>query len=245
MSQTRDRGGATVVLMSGLPASGKTTTAGRLHAVLGGTIIRSCDVYQRLGIRLPEWVAKTRGFTEAVEAYERARDDAYEEMARLLAAALVTGASLVIVDAVHGEVPKRQAVYGVCVTHGATPVVVLCECDDWRETEHRFAARRGREGEPEHEASDLAVYRDIKRRWQHPGADRLPDGRAPTILRVDTLRNRLAAESSGDPSIVTAIRRALAPATRVHASLAGGPPVAVWFRGEAGRWPAKGQQPGG
>lgn len=200
--------------MSGLPASGKTTTAGHLHAVLGGTLIRSCDVYRRLGIRLPEWVAKTRGFTEGVEAYERVRDHAYEEMARSLEETLVTGASLVIVDAVHGESPKRQAVYGICLTHGATPVIVLCECDDWRETERRFAARRGREGEPEHEASDLAVYRDIKRRWQHPAADTLPDGRAPTILRVDTLRDRLTVEPSADPSIVAAIRRALAPATR-------------------------------
>ncbi len=200
--------------MSGLPASGKTSTAGCLHAALGGTLIRSCDVYQRLGIRLSEWVAATRGFTEGVEAYEQVRDHAYEEMARLLEETLVAGASLVIVDAVHGELPKRQAVYGICLTLSATPVIVLCECDDWRETERRFAARRGREGEPEHEASDLAVYRDIKRRWQHPAADTLPDGRAPTILGVDTLRNRLTAESNGDPSIVTAIRRALAPATR-------------------------------
>jgi predicted kinase len=200
--------------MSGLPASGKTTTAGRLHAVLRGTLIRSCDVYQRLGIRLPDWVAETRGFTEGVEAYDRVRDHAYEEMARLLEETLVMGASLVIVDAVHGELSKREAVYGICLTQGATPVIVLCECDDWRETERRFVARRRREGEPEHEASDLAVYRDIKRRWQHPAADTLPDGRAPTILRVDTLRNRLTAESGGDPSIVTAIRRALAPATR-------------------------------
>lgn len=214
MSQLRDRSGATVVLMSGLPASGKTTTAGQLHAVLGGTLIRSCDVYQRLGIRLPEWVAETRGFTERVEAYERVRDHAYEEMARLLEDSLATGASLVIVDAVHGESPKRQAVYEICRVHGATPVIVLCECDDWRETVRRFAARRGHEREPEHEASDLAVYRDIRRRWQHPAADTWPNGRAPTILRVDTLRDRHTIEGSGDPSIVTAIRRALAPATR-------------------------------
>jgi hypothetical protein len=93
-------------------------------------------------------------------------------------------------------------------------VILLCECDDWRETERRFAARRGREGEPEHEASDLAVHRDIKRRWQHPAADTLPDGHAPTILRVDTLQNRLTAESSGNLSIVSAICRALAVAAR-------------------------------
>src|SRR5258708_19861667 len=86
---------------------------------------------------------------------------------------------------------------------GATPVIVLCECDDWRETERRFAARRGREGEPEHEASELAVYHDIKRRWQHPAADPLPDGREPTILRGDTLRHRLTPPPTGHPSLLT------------------------------------------
>lgn len=177
--------------------------------MLGGTLIRSCDVYQRLGIRLPEWVAKTRAFTEAVEAYERVRDHAYEAMARLLEEALVTGASLVIVDAVHGELPKRQAVYGICLTHGATPVIVLCECDDWRETERRFAARRGREGEPEHEASDLAVYRDIKRRWQSPLTDELLDGTRPTIFTHDTVHGRVAAINVTLPAAGERIRAAL------------------------------------
>src|SRR5262245_25892830 len=65
--------GATVVLMAGLPASGKTTTAARLHAMVGGELIRSCDVYQALGIDLPEWVRRTRGFTVNVTAYDRAR----------------------------------------------------------------------------------------------------------------------------------------------------------------------------
>ena len=39
--------------MCGLPASGKTTTAERWHARLGGVLIRSCDVYQALGILPP------------------------------------------------------------------------------------------------------------------------------------------------------------------------------------------------
>jgi len=52
--------------MCGLPASGKTTTAERLHAHAGGVLIRSCDVYQELGISLPDWVRRTEGFTRDV-----------------------------------------------------------------------------------------------------------------------------------------------------------------------------------
>jgi predicted kinase len=54
--------------MCGLPASGKTTTAERSHRRLGGALIRNCDVYQALGISLPDWVRRTRGFTVNVEA---------------------------------------------------------------------------------------------------------------------------------------------------------------------------------
>ena len=73
-----------VILMSGLPASGKTTTAARLHRELGGTLIRSCDVYADLGIDLPAWVRRTDGFTRNAAEYEAARDEAYEEMRRRL-----------------------------------------------------------------------------------------------------------------------------------------------------------------
>jgi predicted kinase len=183
--------------MAGLPATGKTTTARRLHAAAGGVLIRSCDVYQALGISLPAWVARTSGFTVGVEAYDRVRDRAYEEMARLLDASLAASADLVVVDAVHGEPEKRQKVYEVCQRHRATPVVVLCLCEDPVEIERRFAARRGREAEPEHEASDLAVYRDIQRRWRDPRDDALQDGRAPAILTYDAPRDRLSV--IGDP----------------------------------------------
>lgn len=175
-------GEPTVILMCGLPASGKTTTAERLHGALGGTLIRSCDVYQRLNISVPEWVAKTRGFTENAGAYERVRDQAYEEIARLLDLALAAGAPLVIVDAVHGERAKRAVLFALCQRHTAAPVLMWCRCDDVAETERRLAARRGREAEPEHEASDLSVYRHIVSLWDHP----LDDDATVDIVVHDT-----------------------------------------------------------
>jgi hypothetical protein len=68
-----------VLLMSGLPACGKTTMAERLSARLGAVLIRQCDVYARLGIDLRSWIRRTEGFTRDVAAYERLRDDAYVE----------------------------------------------------------------------------------------------------------------------------------------------------------------------
>jgi predicted kinase len=175
-----------VLLMCGLPASGKTTTAERLHVALGGVLIRSCDVYQSLGIDLPAWVRRTRGFTVDVHLYDRVRDAAYVEMGRRLDAAVASGSSLVIVDAVHGEPDKRAAMYAICQARGATPVLVRCRCDDPAEVARRFRARRGREDDPPNEASDLSVFQDISRRWRDPVEDQLSDGRLPAIIAYDT-----------------------------------------------------------
>lgn len=204
--------GPTVVLMCGLPASGKTTTAERLHAAIGGALIRSCDVYQALGISLPDWVRRTRGFTMDVHLYDRVRDEAYREMGRRLAAVLRAGASPVIVDAVHGEPEKRADMYAICQAHGAMPVLLRCRCDDPTEIARRFGARTGREHEPPNEASDLSVFRDITRRWQDPAGDRLPDGRPPALITYDTgarvLRDvRADAETADLARLVVALER--------------------------------------
>jgi len=198
-----------VVVMAGLPATGKTTTAQRLHAHLGGALIRSCDVYAALGISLPAWVERTAGFTREVGGYDAARDEAYVEMGRRLHQCLEAGTDPVIVDAVHGERDRRRAVQAICQTHGATVVVVLCRCDDLQEIERRFAARRGREHEPECEASDLAVYRDIRRRWQDPVTDRPP---LPMVV-VDTWRGTVVMPGASS-NAVSLIGAALMPYAR-------------------------------
>jgi predicted kinase len=204
----------TVVMMCGLPASGKTTTAGRLHARLGGTLIRSCDVYQDLGISVSDWVRRTRGFTVDVAAYDAVRDLAYVEMARRLDAALIARSAPVVVDAVHGEPAKRAAVYQVCRARGAIPVLLLCRCDDPAEVTRRLREREGREREPPHEASDVSVFHDISRRWRDPAGDRLPDGRALTIVTYETCTGVVAIEGGAPP----------ADLDRVLAALREGPP---------------------
>ena len=212
--------GATVVLMAGLPASGKTTTADRLHARLGGKLIRSCDVYQALGIVLPDWVRRTRGFTVDVEGYDRRRDQAYVEMGRRLETMLSAGASLVIVDAVHGEPGKRAAAYAVCHAWKATAILVHCRCADQREVARRFRARSGREHEPPNEASDLSVFRDIARRWSDPADDRLPDGRAPTVILYDTSRGAVELRTGERTRCVDRILSVLDAPVRPGSSIA-------------------------
>jgi predicted kinase len=178
-------------------------------------------VYQDLGISLPDWVRRTRGFTVNVAAYDAVRDRAYVETARRLDEALVTRSSFVVVDAVHGEPAKRAAVYEVCHGRGATPVLLLCRCDDPEEVGRRVRARVGREGEPPHEASHLSVVRDISRRWCDPAGDRLPDGRAPTVITYETCAGVVSvAAGAGAPGL----DRVLA-SLRMGSSHSGPPPA--------------------
>jgi predicted kinase len=174
-----------VGMMCGLPASGKTTTAGRLHAQAGGVLIRSCDVYADLGIRLPYWVERTRGFTVNVHEYDQVRDRAYEEIARRLEGHLHRP-GLVILDAVYGERVKRDAIYAICRARGVDVMLLYCLCGDGDEVARRFDRRRGRETTPEHEASDRSVFRDIARRWEDPNADLCADGGSSAIITIDT-----------------------------------------------------------
>jgi predicted kinase len=177
-------------MMCGLPASGKTTTAERLHRYAGGVLIRSCDVYQELGISLPDWVRRTEGFTRDVTAYEQARDAAYARMLSLVKEHLTAGSRLVIVDAVHGESVKRKAVFDVCAAHEADPLLLWCRCEDRIEIARRLGVRRGRESEPECEASDWSVFEHLARLWEAPSEVSSESNPVP-ILSYDTRLGRL------------------------------------------------------
>lgn len=191
-----------VLLMCGLPASGKTTTAGRIHVHAGGVLIRSCDVYQSLGISLPDWARRTKEFSQHVLEYERERDRAYEEIARRLELALASTPGLIVVDAVHGERAKRQVMYRLCETYGRTPVLIWCQCDDGEEIRRRFQRRQGREREPENEASDLSVFRHIAGLWEDPRDDPEP----VPIVTYDTVHGDLRPVQGIAPWVVDLLR---------------------------------------
>lgn len=195
-----------VILLCGLPASGKTTTARRIHAHAGGTLIRQCDVYRDLGIDLPGWVRRTHGFRRGVADYERLRDAAYAEMARRLEAALAAGRTPVVVDAAHVERPRRRHACSLAVTHDATPAVVWCRCDV-NEARRRMRDRVGRESEPENEAADFSVYRHLEGLWDDPGADDFGVA-TPVLMSHDTVAGDFGVVRGAAP-VVALVRAAL------------------------------------
>ncbi len=197
-----------VLVMCGLPASGKTTAAERIHLHSGGVLVRSCDVYRSLRISLPDWVRRTEGFTRHLAPYLRERDRAYVEMARRLEQALTSGAERVILDAVHGEWAKRRIVYGICQTFRRTPILVWCRCDNLETIRGRFQRRQGAEAEPQNEASDLSVFHHIAGLWEDPVADPQP---VPMVI-YDTLRDQLVPMRGATGPVAELLRSALSVA---------------------------------
>jgi predicted kinase len=206
--------------MCGLPASGKTTTAERLHAAAGGVLIRSCDVYRELGISLPEWVRVTEGFTRSAKAYEEARDTAHLSMLSRLEEQVTAGTRLVIMDAVHGEIAKRRAIFDLCAAHDYDPLLLWCRCDDRHEIERRLSLRRGRESEPECEASDWAVVDHLKGLWDDPADERGGMDSGP-VLCYDTHRARLHWMRPVPRSVRELVDRALPHGAGTSAALEG------------------------
>lgn len=189
----------TVILLCGLPASGKTTTARRIHAHTGGTLIRQCDVYQDLGIDLPAWVRRTNGLTRGVRGYEEVRAGAYDELTRRLRAALDADREPVIVDAVHAERARRLLACSLAAGYDATPVILWCRCDV-NETRRRMADRQGHESEPENEAAHFSVYQHLAGLWDDPLADDF-EVASPVLLAHDTIADRLDVLRGASPAI--------------------------------------------
>lgn len=181
----------------------------RLHEGLGGVLIRSCDIYEELGIVVSDWIRRTKGFTVNLGEYDRLRDEAYSRMWLRADEEFAAGTPIVIIDFAHPDLKKRRMLYNICINRGAAPVLVLCRCNDFEEVRRRFSSRRGREAEPEHEASDLSVLDDIRRRWENPLTDLLSNGNRPTIIMYDTVSGAATLIHTTMPTITDGIRAML------------------------------------
>ena len=132
------------------------------------------------------------------ELARRLRDETLDPR---LEAALEARSGPVLVDADHVERAKRRAVYDICRRHGARPAIVWCRCDDGAEIARRLARRRGREREPEHEASDASVVRHLAGLWEDPRDDRLPGGAPVEMVVWDTRHGGVTVGTATAPDV--------------------------------------------
>jgi aminoglycoside phosphotransferase family enzyme/predicted kinase len=171
-----------LVLVGGLPGTGKTTLARNLAGQGGFEVIRSDVVRKELttghggDIYTPEWTERT--YTECLGR----------------AAALVFEGKRVIVDATFREDRRRVAFLTAAKDLGVPGLLLVCEAPP-EAVRQRLAARTG-------DASDAnwAVYRKLAAGWEVPG---------PAVGRrtsaIDTTDTAAAAEAARQALIAAGI----------------------------------------
>ncbi len=140
-SYAERRADPAVVVMCGLPATGKSTVAGTLAGRIGAAYVSSDIVRKQLAGIDPRERADDafRAGLYAPEMTERT----YDELRRRVAEHLDAGRA-VVVDAMHGRASERDAARALAAEHGAPCLVVELRLDE-AEARARIA---GREGDP-------------------------------------------------------------------------------------------------
>ena len=187
---------ACLVLVGGLPGTGKSTLAKNLASQAGFQVIRSDVVRKELSGIAPDAPARSE-FEKDLYTTD-STDRTYAECLRRCEELLFEGGR-VIVDATMIEERRRRPFFELAVHWGVPALFLVCEADE-ATTKSRLAARRGDASD-----ADWSVHLQSARRWEPPfGAE---------------LRQTRVINSSGDPRAVCD----LAERVLIEASLAGFP----------------------
>lgn len=144
-----------LIVVSGLPGTGKSTIAGRVTDALGAVLLAKDHVEAALWRR-----GVGRGHCSAMAAHE---------VITVVAADALAAGHLVVLDTVGGAEHLRADWRRVADDTGADFVVLLCECSDVVEHERRLLGRdRGIAGWPELAWSDVQATRSRWEPWIDP-----------------------------------------------------------------------------
>jgi aminoglycoside phosphotransferase family enzyme/predicted kinase len=163
------RGRPGVVLVGGLPGTGKSTLARDLAARAGLTVIRSDEVRKELAGRAGQDSAAAP-FGEGLYTPEW-DDRTYAECLRR-ADAIVYEGGRALVDATFREEARRRLFLDAALRWGVASCLLLCRADPGV-VRARLANRRGDASD-----ADWSVYEQAARRWEEPS----PRTRAATRL---------------------------------------------------------------
>jgi aminoglycoside phosphotransferase family enzyme/predicted kinase len=150
-----------VVLIGGLPGTGKSTLARALADRAGFTVIRSDVIRKELARRPPNEPTPAERRSKLYSA--RFTDRTYAECLRRAEEALFLG-NRVIVDATFADDIRRQQFLSLAARLAVPAVVFLCRADE-ETVRQRLAERQGDASD-----ADWGVYTAAVARWREPGS---------------------------------------------------------------------------
>jgi aminoglycoside phosphotransferase family enzyme/predicted kinase len=151
-----------LVLVGGLPGTGKSTLARALSAAAGFDVVRS-DVVRKELAGLTVDAPTPPALRDALYA-AGTTDRTYEECLRR-AEQLVADGRRVLVDATFREERHRRAFLDLAVRCGVSAVFLVCEASDGA-VRARLDARRGDASD-----ADWAVFQQTAALWEQPGGE--------------------------------------------------------------------------
>lgn len=149
-----------LVLVAGLPGTGKSTLARSLAEMAGFELIRS-DVVRKELANVPEACTSQAGFEQGIYSPEWS-DRTYAECLRRAEALLFEG-KRVLVDANFRDDARRQTFLQAAIACGVRGAILICEASPENV--------RARLEERQQDASDAGfeIYRKAAQQWQVPG----------------------------------------------------------------------------
>lgn len=173
-------GAVTLVMVGGLPGTGKSTLAGALASRLGAVVLSSDRIRKELA-GIPPEQAVPAGYGRGIYTTSWT-ERTYSELLRRASHLLSLGEP-VIVDATWASARHRLAAAGVATAAAADLVQLHCDAPAGVAA-RRLSARRGDSSDASQE-----IARELAAAWAPwPGA-----------TRIDTSRDRLAAPPAGPP----------------------------------------------
>ncbi|MBI3860572.1 MAG: AAA family ATPase [Planctomycetia bacterium] len=150
---------ACLVLVGGLPGTGKSTLAANLASSAGFQVLRSDVVRKELAGLAPDAPARDE-FGKGLYTRE-STDRTYVECLRRAESLLFDG-QRVIVDATFLEEPRRRPFFEMALRSGMPALFLVCEADETT-VRSRLATRRGDASD-----ADWSVYVHAVQRWNPP-----------------------------------------------------------------------------
>jgi aminoglycoside phosphotransferase family enzyme/predicted kinase len=155
---------AGLVILGGLPGTGKSTLAAHLAARADLEVIRS-DVVRKELAGLAPTISTSSDVTQGLYSSDTS-DHTYAECLRRCEQLLFSGRR-VIVDATFIEGHRRRPFFEMAVNWGVSPLFLLCTADE-ATIQTRLATRRGDASD-----ADWSVYLHKARQFEKPQGDEL------------------------------------------------------------------------